>query len=64
MLEVVAIELITVTQAIEYLEYHDKISTKTSQLYSAIREIVPIFKEDIIMYPFVNKVKEYIMKLD
>lgn len=62
--EVVAIELITVTQAIEYLGYHGKISTKTSELYSAIREIVPIFKEDIIMYPYVNKVKEFIMKLD
>ena len=62
--EVVAIELITVVQAIEYLKYQDKISTKTSKLYSQIREIVPTFKEDKIMYPYVNKVKEFIMKLD
>jgi histidine ammonia-lyase len=62
--EVVAIELITVVQAIEYLGYQDKISTKTSQLYSKIREIVPIFKEDMIMYPYVNNVKEFIMKMD
>jgi histidine ammonia-lyase len=62
--EVVAIELITVIQAIEYLGYQDKISTKTSQLYKQIREIVPTFKEDMIMYPYVNAVKEFIMKID
>jgi histidine ammonia-lyase len=61
--EVIAIELITVVQAIEYLGYQDKISTKTSKLYKQIREIVPIFKEDIVMYPYVNAVKEFIMKI-
>ena len=62
--EVVAIELITVVQAIDYLNYQDKISTKTSELYSNIRKIVPAIKEDLIMYPYVNKVKEYIMKIE
>ncbi len=62
--EVIAIELITVVQAIEYLGYQDKISSKTLEVYQNIREIVPIFKEDMIMYPFVNKVKQYIMKID
>jgi len=62
--EVIAIELITVVQAIEYLGYQDKISTKTSKLYKQIREIVPIFKEDMVMYPYVNAVKEFIMKID
>ena len=62
--EVVAIELITVVQAIEYLGCQGSISSKTSKLYSEIRDIIPIFKEDMIMYPYVNKVKQYIMKLD
>jgi len=62
--EVVAIEMITIVQAIEYLGYQDKISTSTSKMYKEIREIVPVFKEDTIMYPFVNKVKEYLMKMD
>jgi histidine ammonia-lyase len=62
--EVVAIELITVVQAIEYLGYQNKVSTKTSRLYKQIRDIVPIFKEDMIMYPYVNKVKEFIMKIE
>ena len=62
--EVVAIELITVIQAIEYLNYQDKVSTKTAELYKQIRKIVPVFKEDVIMYPYVNKVKEFLMKID
>lgn len=62
--EVVAIELITVIQAIEYLGYQDKVSSKTSELYQQIRAIVPAFKEDMIMYPFVNRVKDYLMKIE
>jgi len=58
--EVIAIELITIVQAIEYLKVQDKVSSKTKEMYDAIREIVPIFTEDVVMYPFVNKVKEYI----
>ena len=59
--EVVAIELITIVQAIEYLEYQDKVSSKTKTLFDAIRKIVPVFKEDVVMYPYVNAVKEYLM---
>lgn len=59
--EVVAIELITITQAIEYLGYNDKVSKSTSKLFKDIRSIIPAFKDDIIMYPYINKVKEYIM---
>ncbi|PKA83219.1 histidine ammonia-lyase [Ulvibacter sp. MAR_2010_11] len=59
--EVVAIELITIVQAIEYLKVQDKVSVKTKELYDAIREIVPVFTEDVVMYPYVNKVKDYII---
>ncbi|MEP0263948.1 aromatic amino acid ammonia-lyase [Dokdonia sp.] len=59
--EVVAIEMITIIQAIEYLKAQDKISSKTKKMYNEIRDIVPIFTEDVIMYPYVNKVKDYIM---
>lgn len=62
--EVLAIELITITQAIEYLEIQDKVSSHTRRVYDEIREIVPVFKEDVAMYPFVNEVKSHIMKLD
>lgn len=59
--EVVAIELITIVQAIEFLEVQDGISSKTRKMYDAIRKIVPVFKEDVIMYPYVNLVKDYII---
>jgi len=59
--EIVAIEMITIIQAIEYLKAQDKISSKTKKMYEAIRNLVPIFTEDVTMYPYVNKVKEYIM---
>jgi histidine ammonia-lyase len=59
--EVVAIELITIIQAIEYLEVQDKVSSKTKKMYDEIRNLVPIFTEDTIMYPYVNSVKDFII---
>ena len=58
--EVIAIEMITVVQAIEYLGVQDKVSTKTKNMYDAVRKIVPPFKEDLVMYPYVNRVKDFI----
>jgi histidine ammonia-lyase len=59
--EVMAIEMITIVQAIEYLEMKDKVSSKTKKMYDAVRNIVPPFKEDPVMYPYVNEVKNYII---
>jgi histidine ammonia-lyase len=59
--EVVAIEMITVVQAIEYLDVKDKVSSKTRKMYDAVRNIVPPFKTDKVMYPYVNEVKNYII---
>ncbi len=59
--EVVAIELITIVQAIEYLKVQDQVSSETKKMYNEIRAIVPVFKEDVTMYPYVNKVKEFLM---
>lgn len=59
--EVMAIEMITIVQAIEYLKVQDQVSSKTKMMYDAVRNIVPPFKEDLVMYPFVNAVKNYII---
>lgn len=59
--EVLAIELITIVQAIDYLEQNDKISSVTKKIFDDVRAIIPIFKEDQVMYPFVQKVKEYLI---
>jgi histidine ammonia-lyase len=59
--EVIAIEMITIIQAIEYLKVQDQVSSKTKKMYDEIRQLVPIFTEDVIMYPYVNKVKDFII---
>ena len=60
--EVLAIELITIVQAIDALNFKNDISSVTRKMYDDIRVIVPEFKEDQIMYPIVQKVKDYLMK--
>jgi histidine ammonia-lyase len=59
--EVLAIELITIVQAIDYLEQNGKISSVTKKMYDDVRAIIPVFKDDQIMYPFVQKVKDYLL---
>lgn len=60
--EVLAIELITIVQAIDALNFKNDISSVTRKMYDDIRVIVPEFKEDQIMYPIVQKVKDYLMQ--
>ena len=59
--EVLAIELITVVQAIDYLEQKGAVSSVTRKMYDDIRNIIPTFKEDQVMYPFVQKVKDHLI---
>ncbi|GAA5099564.1 aromatic amino acid ammonia-lyase [Chryseobacterium ginsengisoli] len=58
--EVLAIEAITIVQAIEYLEFKDKVSTSTKELYDEIRKIIPAFSNDMVMYPYLEEVKQYL----
>ncbi|MDR2237651.1 MAG: aromatic amino acid ammonia-lyase [Chryseobacterium sp.] len=58
--EVLAIEAITIIQAIEYLGFQDKISSSTKELYDEIRKIIPAFSSDMVMYPYLEDVKKYL----
>ncbi|MFP3596219.1 HAL/PAL/TAL family ammonia-lyase [Chryseobacterium sp. SIMBA_029] len=58
--EVLAIEAITIVQAIEYLGFQDEISSSTKELYDEIRKIIPAFSDDMVMYPYLEKVKQYL----
>lgn len=60
--EVISIELITIVQAIDYLEYKDKVSTTTRKMYDEIRALVPKFENDKVMYPYVQIVKDHVMR--
>lgn len=59
--EVLAIELITIVQAIDALEQKEAVSSVTRKIYDEVRAIIPTFNQDQVMYPFVQKVKEYLM---
>lgn len=58
--EVLSVHLITVVQAIEFLNCQDRISSETKKIYEEIRKIVPVFKEDEVLYPYIQKVKDYL----
>src|SRR5690606_36560300 len=59
--EVISIQLLTLTQAIDFLQCHDKLSPKAKEIYQDIRKIVPTFKEDIVLSQELQKIKSYIM---
>ncbi|QBJ86976.1 aromatic amino acid lyase [Chryseobacterium gleum] len=58
--EVLAIEAITIIQAVEYLGFQDKVSSSTKELYGDIRKIIPAFSDDMVMYPYLEEVKKYL----
>ncbi|NML69524.1 aromatic amino acid lyase [Chryseobacterium sp. RP-3-3] len=58
--EVLAIEAITIIQAVEYLGFQDKVSSSTKELYDDIRKIIPAFSNDMVMYPYLEEVKKYL----
>ena len=60
--EVLSIEMITIVQAIDALAQKDKISGVTRKMYDEIRDIIPTFEKDQVMYPFVQKVKDHLIK--
>jgi histidine ammonia-lyase len=60
--EVLAIQMMTVLQAIDYLECVPRLSLTTSKVYTNIREIFPKFIEDLPKYKDLEKVKNYFEK--
>ena len=62
--EILSIELIALLQAIDYLEYADKLSPSTFAAYDTLRKIVPVFREDSPKYNEIRRVRKYIMAND
>lgn len=58
--QVLAIEMMTILQAIDYLECHFRLSTFSRQKYEDLRNIVPKFSEDKIKYKDVRNIINYI----
>ncbi|KGE14858.1 HAL/PAL/TAL family ammonia-lyase [Sphingobacterium deserti] len=60
--EVLAIQMISVCQAIDILNYQNFVSSKTKMVYNDVRNIIPAFSDDKPLYPAIQQVKEYLMK--
>ncbi len=60
--EVLSIHMISILQAVDYLEFTDKLSEYTKLRYLEMRKIVPKFVEDSIKYPEVKRMKDYLFE--
>jgi histidine ammonia-lyase len=58
--QVLAIEMITLIQAIDYLNIEQRLSTFTRAKFHQLRNIVPKFSEDTIKYLEIKKIKDYL----
>lgn len=58
--EVLAIEWMTILQAVDYLKMQDKLSSKSKEAYEKLRKIFPAFKEDRTHYKEIKAVRDYI----
>ena len=62
--EVLGIQMMTVLQAIDYLECLPRLSSETLNIYTAIRKIFPKFIGDQPKYKDLEKIKKYFEKSD
>ena len=62
--EVLSIQMMTVLQAIDYLECVPRLSSETLNVYTEIRKIFPKFIEDKPKYKDLEKIRKYFEKSD
>ncbi|MGK7389888.1 MAG: HAL/PAL/TAL family ammonia-lyase [Candidatus Cyclobacteriaceae bacterium M2_1C_046] len=60
--EVLAIEIISIVQALDLLEKTDGLSDDAKETYSSIRNIIPKFVSDFPIYEKLREVKTYMME--
>jgi histidine ammonia-lyase len=58
--QVLAIEVLSLVQAVDYLKIIDQMSPVTARMCREVRELVPRFEEDTIMHVDIRKIKEYL----
>lgn len=57
--EVLAIEMLSIVQACDYLNRTSGLSPKSAETYRAIRKLIPTFTEDYPLHNNLNKLKTY-----
>lgn len=58
--QVLAIEVLSVLQAVDYLNIENRMSSVTREHYSRLRALVPRFEEDTLKYVEIKKIKDYL----
>lgn len=58
--QVISIELITLAQAVDYLNVENKLSASSANLYRHIRAIIPAFSEDAPLYEQIKAVTDFL----
>lgn len=59
--QVLAIEMLCLIQAVDHLKIADDLSATTRNVFSEIRSLVPRFEEDLILYPEIRKIRDYLV---
>ncbi|MGJ7032016.1 HAL/PAL/TAL family ammonia-lyase [Niabella hirudinis] len=57
--EVLAIQAMTLLQAIDYLDRHDQMASKTISVYTLLRNVFPRFSKDYPLYKDLAKVRDF-----
>jgi histidine ammonia-lyase len=58
--EVLSVEIITIVQALRYLDFDEKLSKKTRKIFKEMNKIIPEIKEDFPLYKTNAEVKVYL----
>ncbi len=62
--EVLSIEFITIIQAIDLLKIDKKLSSTSFDVYSKLRKLVPVFKDDTPKYKDIERVIQYLQSVN
>lgn len=62
--QVISVELVTIMQALKYLDFNDKLSSKTLEKVKVFENIIPEIKEDLSLSETLEQVKVYLQNND
>ncbi|SDS55578.1 histidine ammonia-lyase [Gillisia sp. Hel1_33_143] len=62
--QVISVELVTIMQALKYLDFNDKLSSKTLEKVKIFENIIPEIKEDLSLSETLEQVKVYLQNND
>jgi histidine ammonia-lyase len=60
--QVLAIEMMTILQAVDYLGFKEKMSCFSMKIFEDLRKIVPKFMDDNIKYKDVQNIEQYLLE--